>query len=92
MSNLYIDISQTERRIIDLLVYCLKNKLGRCAWVAQLTERPTLDFGTGHGLVVRGVEPCVGPCAEHGACLRFFLSPSAPLLLCMLSLSLKKEL
>ena len=27
------------------------------AWVAQSVRRPTLDFGSGHDLTVRGFEP-----------------------------------
>ena len=29
-------------------------------WVAQSVERPTLDFSSGHDLMVRGIEPRVG--------------------------------
>ena len=28
--------------------------------MAQLVKCPTLDFGSGHDLMVRGIEPCVG--------------------------------
>ena len=31
----------------------------RGAWVAQLVERPTLDFGSGHELTVPEIEPRV---------------------------------
>ena len=34
------------------------------AWVAQLVKRPTLDFGSGHDLVVCEFEPHVGHCAD----------------------------
>ena len=51
--------------------------------MAQSVKRLTLDFGLGHDLVVRGIEPCVG---DH--CLGFSLS-APPLLSLSLSLSLK---
>ena len=42
--------------------------------MAQSVKHPTLDFGSGHDLTVRGMEPL-----EHRACLGFFLSSlSAP--------------
>ena len=28
-------------------------------WVAELVERPTLDFSSGHDLTACGIEPCV---------------------------------
>ena len=34
------------------------------AWVAQLGKRPTLDFGSGHDLGVRGFEHRAGLCAD----------------------------
>ena len=63
----------------------------RGAWVAQLVECPTLDFGSGHepGFI----EPHVRLSAECGACLGFSLSHS-PLLPCpspLLSCSLPKK-
>ena len=30
------------------------------AWVAQLMKHLTLDFGSGHDLMVRGIKPCMG--------------------------------
>ena len=33
------------------------------AWVAQSVEPPTLDFGSDHGLAVRGIKPCIRLCA-----------------------------
>ena len=30
------------------------------AWVAQLVKHLTLSFGSGHGLTVREIEPCMG--------------------------------
>ena len=47
-------------------------------WVAQSVERPTLGFSSGHDLMVREIEPCLG----------FSLSPSffaTPLLVHALS-------
>ena len=29
-----------------------------------MVKRPTLDFGSGHDLLVRGIEPLVGLCAD----------------------------
>ena len=59
--------------------------------MAQLVEKPTLDFGSGHDLMVCGFEPYTGLCAdssEPGACFRFYVSlslcPSPP---CALSVS-----
>ena len=45
-------------------------------WVAQLAGHPTFDFGSGHDLAVREIEPCVGLCSERGGCLGFSLSLS----------------
>ena len=36
----------------------------RGTWVAQSVGCPTLDFGSGHDLTVRGFELHVGPCAD----------------------------
>ena len=36
----------------------------RGAWVARSVKRPTLGFGSGLDLAVRGFEPCVGLCAD----------------------------
>ena len=33
-------------------------------WVAQLIERPTLGFSSGHALTVRGIKPHIGVCAD----------------------------
>ena len=51
----------------------------RGACVAELVERLTLDFGSGHDLTVHGFEPHLGLCAdssEPGACCRFCVSLS----------------
>ena len=57
--------------------------------VAQWIKRPTLDFGSGHDLTVRGFEPCVRLCPDNAEPAWDSLSPSlsAPHLL-VLSLSL----
>ena len=36
----------------------------RDTWVAQLVKRLTLDFGSGHDIIVREFEPRVGLCAD----------------------------
>ena len=38
----------------------------RDAWVAQLFKHLTLDFGSGHDLVVGGFEPHFGLCTGRG--------------------------
>ena len=59
-------------------------------WVAQLVEHLTLDFRLGHNPRVMGSSSPVRLCAEHGACLGFFLLPS-PLFTCALSLPLSNK-
>ena len=59
------------------------------AWVAQSAERATLDFGSGHDLVVRGIEPLIGLCADSVEPAWDSLSPSLSLRL-LHSLSLSK--
>ena len=47
-----------------------KNKRG--SWVAQLVKCQTLDFGSGHDLIVREIEPHIGLKAQslpEGLCL-----------------------
>ena len=66
------------------------------AWVGRLVKHPTLDFNSGHDLIVMRMSPTLG-----GTCLRFSTwslfeilpsSPSTPPpLACMLSLSLSKN-
>ena len=62
------------------------------AWVAQLVNRLSLDFGSGHDLMVHQMETCVRFCAdsmvEPGWDSLLSPSLSAPPLL-MLSLFLK---
>ena len=59
------------RTHIYIHIYIYINKDHRVAWVTQLVERPTLNFGSGHD---PRVEPRVGLLAEHEDCLRFSLS------------------
>ena len=44
--------------------------------MAQSVNCPTLDFGSGHDLMVHEIDPHVGLHAGRGACLGFSLSPS----------------
>ena len=64
----------------------VKTKMLGGAWVAHVVERTTLDLGSGHDLMVCGIEPSVGLHAEGGARLKFSLSPSAPLALTLSNL------
>ena len=50
------------------------------AWVAQLVKHPTLDFGSGHDLIVHGIESYIGLCTDlmAWAYLGFSLSLSLP--------------
>ena len=45
--------------------------------MAQLVRCPTLDFGLGHDLTVRGIEPRTGLCADSAESAWDSLSPSA---------------
>ena len=56
--------------------------------MVQSVKRPTLDFGSGHNLAVRGFEPRAGPSIDRmePAWLGFSVSLPLP---CSLSLSLK---
>ena len=58
---------------MNLLTFCvtfvnfllLLRMLGpRGTWVAQSVKRPTLDFGSGHDLMVCEFEPRLGLCAD----------------------------
>ena len=40
----------------------LKKRTSRGAWVAQSVEHQTLDFGSGHDLMVGEFKPCAGLC------------------------------
>ena len=39
--------------------YYLKMATSKGAWVAQSVKCPTLDFGSGHNLMVHEIQPCV---------------------------------
>ena len=70
-----------------------KRRQKRGAWVAQPVKHPTLDFGSGHDLRVRGFEPSVGLCADSVEPAWDSLPlPAPPLLMCSLThmLSLSK--
>ena len=66
--------------------------------MAQSVEHPTLDFGSGHDLMVHGTESPVGLCADSMEpawdSLSLLLSPNPPLHVHthMPSLSLSKEI
>ena len=57
--------------------------------MAQSVERLTLDFGSGHDLMVLGMEPCVGLHTDIPDPAWDSLYPS-PACACSLSLSLSK--
>ena len=38
----------------------ISSSLDGGAWVAQLVKRPTLDFGSGHDLMIPEIEPLLG--------------------------------
>ena len=59
------------------------------AWVAQLVEQPTLDFSSGRGLMVCGIEPCIGLHSDSVEPAQNSLSPSLSL---NLSLALSPSL
>ena len=40
-----------------------RKEMDRGAWVAPSVKHPALDFGSGHDLTVRGLEPCIEFCA-----------------------------
>ena len=55
------------------------------AWVAQLVKCPTLASGSGHGLIVREIEPCVRLCADSvepawDSLFLFFLPRALPVI------------
>ena len=62
----------------------------RDSWLAQWVKRPTLDFDSGHDLMVCGIEPHMGLHADSSgpAWDSHSLPPSLSVSLC-LSLSLK---
>ena len=48
--------------------------LWRGAWVAQSVKRPTLGFGSGHGLTVGGFKPQIGLRADSAGPAWYSLS------------------
>ena len=58
--------------------------------MAQLVERLTLDFDSGHALMVRGIEPRVGLCANSMEPAWDSLSLPLPALVYMCALPLSK--
>ena len=44
--------------------FFLKLALGGGSWVAQSVKRQTLDFSSGHDLMVCEFEPCIRLCAD----------------------------
>ena len=78
------------------MVAYLEKKISQGTWVAQSGKCPTLDFGSGHDLMVGETEPHVGLCADSVWNLLGFLSlPLSLPLPCSctpaLSLSLSKK-
>ena len=63
-------------------------EVGSTCLVAQLAERPTLDFGSGPDLTVCGIEPCIGLCTDSMEPTWDYLSPSPSV---PLSLSLSQN-
>ena len=58
--------------------------------MAQSVERPALDLGPGHDLLVHEFEPRAGLCADSGEPVRDPLSPLSLALTCSLSVSQKQ--
>ena len=48
---------------LSLFNWIMKKLLSRGAWMAQSVKHLTLDIGSGHNLMVCGIEPHVGLCA-----------------------------
>ena len=72
-----------------------KTEKWRGACVARAVYCPTLNFGLGHYLAVRGFEPHVGPCHDSVGHGQDSLSPclsAPPSLLCTLSRERNKHL
>ena len=73
----------------------LKNRMlsERGAWGAQSVKRLTLDFSSGHDLMVCGIEPHIGLYADSTEPAWDFLSPSLLVpahLVCTVSVSFSK--
>ena len=70
------------------MVTYLEKKISQGTWVAQSGKCPTLDFGSGHDLMVCGIVSCVGLCNDSTEPAWDSLSPlSAPPPAFVLSLS-----
>ena len=60
--------------------------------MTKSVKHPTLDFGSGRVLGVRGLEPHIGPCTDSAEPASDSLSPSlSPRPLLVLSLSLSQD-
>ena len=61
-------------------LFAIRNKhTARGAWVAQMVEHPTLDFGSGHDLLVREFKPVAGSAVTAWSLLAIL---TLPLFLC----------
>ena len=69
-------VSQVNKRQGLFSVLALEGENCWGAWVAQSFQRPTLDFGSGHDLVVCEFEPCIGLRADSAEPAWDSLSPS----------------
>ena len=64
------------QRVSFDLVQMRRSGISGGAWVAQLIERPTVDFSSGHDLTVREIELRVRLYADSVESLFEILSPS----------------
>ena len=60
-----IAVMTTVSRAVMHRVALFENSRLRGTWVVQSVKRLTLDFGSGHGLTAREIEPRVGLCADR---------------------------
>ena len=61
----FLDTGPLSRTQVEpTLTVCFERRPLRGAWVAQLFEHPTLDFGSGHGLRVCEFEPRIRFCID----------------------------
>ena len=69
-----------------------KNTQTKGTWMAQSIKHPTLDFHSGHDLMVCKFKPCIGLRADGAEPTLDSLSPSlCPLPTCTLSQNIKKQ-
>ena len=71
-----------------------KKVTNRGVWVAQLVKHPTFDFGSGHDLTVREIEPRISSVLTVWSLLGILTLPLPPLAFSLslsLSLSLKNK-